>query len=173
MVIAEKQHREFIAKVFDEPEYQAAVKMAIYRTIPSINRIDLDDLISEVWAVALLKTDLETHPSVHGWLGKTAKHMAKRFLSKQSDVILFSDTESTLKDSMWVEKLVEDKTLRNDLEVLLKQRLSPSEWRLYEMKCIEKLKHDEIASKIGKSKAAVDTMVSRLKEKVSIFVYIL
>ena len=165
-----KRHNEFITKIFSEPEYYDVVRNSIFRNIPEGNSIDIDDCISDVYAFAVEKCDLEEHPHIHGWLSKVAKNMAKRHVRRKysGDTVSFDDVhEWELADLLTPAKIVEDMTLQQDFIELLKEQLTPEEFLIYEMKYVKKFSNAEIAAKMRIDVNAANVRLSRLKNKVT------
>jgi RNA polymerase sigma factor (sigma-70 family) len=116
------------------------------------------------------KRDLEEHPFIHGWLSKTAKNITKRHIRKKNSeaTVSFDDVhERELADFMTPAKIVEDMTLQQDFIDLLKERLTPEEFLIYEMKYVKKLSNAEIAAKMRIDVNAVNVRLSRLKNKMT------
>jgi len=170
---AEKQHDAFITKIFAEAEYYDIVRNTLYRNIPDAIKADIDDCISDVYAIAVAKKDLEQHPCVHGWLSKVAKNVARNFVRKRyNEAMSFADIpENALADLLTPAKILEDKTLQGDFIDLLKKQLTPEEYLIYELKYVKRFSNAEIASIIGIKASAVNMRISRLKNKMTIILY--
>jgi RNA polymerase sigma-70 factor (ECF subfamily) len=155
--------------LFEEPEYCDIVKTTIACHWRDVNsKHDWEDCFQEVYLIALMNENLKDHPNIKSWLHLTAKNVAKD-LRRQSNrhnrrTALFGAAETIADDDNFVRE-IETKVIHRELLIELKETLSESDYRLFEMKYIEKRTSKEIGEILGIKPSSVDMKRCRLQKK--------
>jgi len=137
-------------------------------TVPGINRHDFEDCVSDVVLVALRTYNLKEHPNICGWLCVTSKNIARNFIRSRNKRSAFtSDTEieDVISDYDFITD-IENKEMYNDVLGRLSKSLSKSDFRLFQLKYIEKLPSKRISDILGITPVYVDVKCSRLRKKI-------
>jgi len=160
-------NEEFIAKIYTNPEYFGIVKNTIRYKVPNISEADLEDCISEVYAIAIESENLENHPNICGWLNLTAKFVTARFVESLSCEGANREMLSEkLADIEKFEEKIEKKEQDEEFLAFLKKTFTGSDYKLYLLKFMELLPNDEIADIFKAKRVTIDKRVTRLKEKI-------
>ena len=163
-------HREFIEKIYKE-NYKTLYCL-IKRWIYPPNPEDIEDIIQEIFIIAINNKNLESHENIIGWLIKTAKNKARQFNEKKSrEMKIVLPISDDLTDNVdIVEKIIEEDQLKRMLSQdiinkILKQ-LNDNELMLYKLKYKQKLSYEEICQIMGISLGTARARNSRLVSKI-------
>ena len=144
----------------------------VSRWIYPSNQEDIEDILHDVFLIAMETENLEKHENIKGWLVKTAKNLSKQFTEKRNREIKRTVlTINDIKDSYSVEDhVIEDiefeNMISNNTYARIMDKLSDSEKQFYNMKYIHKLSYDEICRLLGISFGTARARNSRLVAKV-------
>jgi len=113
-------------------------------------------------------SNLKEHPNIHGWLGITSKNVARNFIRRKDRRNAFtSDTEvEDVKSDYDFITDIENKELYNDVISRLSKSLSKSDYRLFQLKYIDKLPSKTISEILGINIGNTDVKCMRLRKKI-------
>ena len=163
-------NRDFIENIYRD-NYNTLYCL-IKRWIYPPNPEDIEDILQEVFVIAINNESLESHKNIIGWLIKTAHNKAKQFNEKKSREmkIVLPFTDDLTDNIDIVERIIEKDQLKRMLSQdiinkILKQ-LNENELMLYRLKYKQKLSYEEICSIMGISLGTARARNSRLVSKI-------
>ncbi|MDO4556108.1 MAG: sigma-70 family RNA polymerase sigma factor [Lachnospiraceae bacterium] len=133
------------------------------------------DCLNDVFETALQKqSDPKFQQNPRGWLIITARNKVDNYnrkaLRRLSHYQFDCDMTRIYSKKDMIEDLTYQMALENNIFGQLMDHLSEKERRLYTLRFEERLKPEEIASKLQTSKTNVNTSLSRLKIKIKKYI---
>ncbi len=163
-------NRKFITRIY-ESNYNMLYCL-IKRWIYPPNPEDIEDIIHEVFIVAMKNDELEKHKNITGWLIKTTKNITLQFNEKKSQEMkrflpIYEDLEDAIDlESQIIENLELKRMVSKDIISRVLGQLNDSEYKFYKLKYIHKLSYEDICMILGISCGTARARNSRIISKI-------
>ena len=165
---------EFISHLYQEYSDTLIyiIKNRLYTGCPKYYAYDC---LNDVFVIAIQKhndSSFQTNPK--GWLIRTARNVVDNFNRKSFRRNNYADYSQDIREIPQLQDMEEEcvykEWLTNHFQTELNESLSNEEKFLYYLRYKKKLNNEEISQQLGISKNAVNTRLSRLRQKIRQFI---
>ena len=158
--------KKFIDRLYTD-HYQFVYRVAAGTLYSHIVQ-DIENCTQDVFVAAMRAHELDRHPNIKGWLGATAKNIARQYNRKYlKEKKRYVELDENIElDRDFIAEFEEQDAFDGYMRCKIFACFTDNERVLYKLRYVDHLKYSEIAELLNVSESALMTRNSRLVKKV-------